>query len=74
MFSSQWSSIPIRRNVVYNPVLNEGLKTYYGERNNEYFCTVNVSYPDTELRRVGSTRRFELGTWTLLFIVVILMI
>lgn len=52
MFGSQWSSIPIRRNVVYNPVLNEGLKTSHGEDNNEYFCTVNV----------GLTTGFELGT------------
>lgn len=52
MCRSQWSSTPIRRNVVYNPVLNERLKPYYGEHKSEYFCSMNVSYRDTELRRV----------------------
>lgn len=51
-FGSQRSSIPVRRNVVHHPALNERLKTNYRERKSEYFCTVNVGYPDTELRRV----------------------
>lgn len=44
--------IPVRRNVVHTLVHNERLKTNYREHKTEYFCTVNVSYPDTGLRRV----------------------
>lgn len=36
MFGSQWSSFPVRRNVV--PVSNERLKTNYREQKSEYFC------------------------------------
>lgn len=62
IFRSQWSSIPMRRNVVYNPALNE---TYYREDNSEYFCTMNVSCPDTELRSVPQV--FNNQLWTPFF-------